>query len=63
MPIVTIDGSTIMVERDTMIIQAADQLGIEIPRFCYHPDLRPEGNCRMCLVHVKGFRTDDLLGN
>ena len=55
MPTVTIDGSTIMVEPDTKIIQAADQLGIEIPRFCYHPDLRPEGNCRMCLVHVKGF--------
>ncbi len=55
MPIVTIDGTPMSVEPDTLIIQAADRLGIEIPRFCYHPDLRPEGNCRMCLVHIKGF--------
>ncbi len=55
MPVVTIDGLPISVEPDTLIIQAADRAGIEIPRFCYHPDLRPEGNCRMCLVRVKGF--------
>lgn len=55
MPLVTIDGHPVSVEPDTLIIQAADRAGIEIPRFCYHPDLRPEGNCRMCLVHVKGF--------
>lgn len=55
MPVVTIDGHPISVEPDILIIQAADRAGIEIPRFCYHPDLRPEGNCRMCLVRVKGF--------
>jgi len=72
-PIVTIDGHPISVEPDTLIIQAADRAGIEIPRFCYHPDLRPEGNCRMCLVHIKGFAnlspacttpvTDDMVVN
>ncbi len=55
MPIVTIDGRQIEVEPGTSVIQAADQLGVEIPRFCYHPDLEPEGNCRMCLVEVDGF--------
>jgi NADH-quinone oxidoreductase subunit G len=55
MPVVTIDDQPIEVEKGTLIIQAADRLGIEIPRFCYHPDLRPEGNCRMCLVEVRGF--------
>ncbi len=56
MPIVTIDGRQIEVEPGTSVIQAADRLGVEIPRFCYHPDLRPEGNCRMCLVDVEGFQ-------
>ncbi len=55
MPLVTIDDQPMEVEPSTLIIQAADRLGIAIPRFCYHPDLRPEGNCRMCLVEVKGF--------
>ncbi|HEY8284453.1 MAG TPA: 2Fe-2S iron-sulfur cluster-binding protein, partial [Chloroflexota bacterium] len=55
MPLVTIDDQPIEVETGALIIQAADRLGIEVPRFCYHPDLRPEGNCRMCLVEVQGF--------
>jgi NADH-quinone oxidoreductase subunit G len=55
MPLVTIDDQPLEVEPGTLIIQAADRLGIEVPRFCYHPDLRPEGNCRMCLVEVQGF--------
>lgn len=55
MPLVTIDDHPLEVEPGTLIIQAADRLGIEVPRFCYHPDLRPEGNCRMCLVEVKGY--------
>ncbi len=55
MPLVTIDGRQIEVKQGTSVIQAADRLGVEIPRFCYHPDLRPEGNCRMCLVEVDGY--------
>lgn len=39
---------------DITIIQACDILGIEIPRFCYHEKLKISGNCRMCLVEVKG---------
>jgi NADH-quinone oxidoreductase subunit G len=53
MPKLTIDGREIEVEAGTTIIQAADQLGIEIPRFCYHERLAIAGNCRMCLVEVE----------
>ena len=52
MPILTIDGQEIEVEAGTTIIQAAERLGIEIPRFCYHERLAIAGNCRMCLVEV-----------
>ncbi|BAE51585.1 NADH-quinone oxidoreductase subunit NuoG [Paramagnetospirillum magneticum] len=53
MPKLTIDGREIEVEAGTTIIQAADLLGIEIPRFCYHERLAIAGNCRMCLVEVE----------
>ncbi|NBX03278.1 MAG: NADH-quinone oxidoreductase subunit G [Alphaproteobacteria bacterium] len=52
MPKLTIDGQEIEVEQGTVLIQAAEQLGIEIPRFCYHERLGIAGNCRMCLVEV-----------
>jgi NADH-quinone oxidoreductase subunit G len=52
MPKLTIDGQEIEVEAGTVIIQAAERLGIEIPRFCYHERLAIAGNCRMCLVEV-----------
>jgi len=52
MPKLTIDGQEIEVEPGTVIIQACEQLGIEIPRFCYHERLAIAGNCRMCLVEV-----------
>ena len=53
MPKLTIDGQEIEVEAGTTIIQAAEKLGIEIPRFCYHERLAISGNCRMCLVEVE----------
>ena len=53
MPKLTIDGQEVEVEAGTTIIQAAEQLGIEIPRFCYHERLAIAGNCRMCLVEVE----------
>ena len=53
MPKLTIDGREIDVEPGTTILQAADRLGIEIPRFCYHERLAIAGNCRMCLVEVE----------
>ena len=53
MPKLTIDGREIEVAAGTTVIQAAAQLGIEIPHFCYHPDLPVDGNCRMCLVEIE----------
>ncbi|MEX1908769.1 NADH-quinone oxidoreductase subunit G [Janibacter sp. Y6] len=48
----TIDGVEVSVPKDTLIIRAAEQVGIEIPRFCDHPGLDPVGACRQCLVEV-----------
>ncbi|MFQ5693662.1 MAG: 2Fe-2S iron-sulfur cluster-binding protein, partial [Nitrospinota bacterium] len=53
MPTVTIDGKTIEVAPGTTIIQAADALGVYIPRFCYHPKLAVVGQCRMCMVEIR----------
>ncbi len=53
MPKLTIDGQEVTVEEGTTVIQACEQLGIEIPRFCYHPRLAIAGNCRMCLVEME----------
>ena len=50
----TIDGKEVTVPAGTMIIRAAEQLGIEIPRFCEHPLLSPVGACRQCYVRVEG---------
>lgn len=48
----TVDGITVQVPKGSMIIRAAEQLGIEIPRFCDHPLLDPVGACRQCLVDI-----------
>ncbi len=48
----TIDGVEVNVPAGTLIIRAAEQIGIEIPRFCDHPALEPAGACRQCLVEV-----------
>ncbi|WP_405955387.1 NADH-quinone oxidoreductase subunit G [Streptomyces phaeochromogenes] len=52
----TIDGVEISVPKGTLVIRAAEQLGIEIPRFCDHPLLDPAGACRQCIVDVEGQR-------
>ena len=54
MPKLTINDIEVEVEPGTSIIQAAEQIGIEIPRFCYHDKLSVPANCRMCLVEVEG---------
>ncbi|MBD3386641.1 2Fe-2S iron-sulfur cluster binding domain-containing protein [candidate division KSB1 bacterium] len=54
---ITIDDKEIAVAPDITIMQAAEQLGIKIPRLCYHPDLSLEGACRVCIVNVEGWRT------
>jgi NADH-quinone oxidoreductase subunit G len=51
---VTIDGFEITVPKGTLVIRAAELLGIEIPRFCDHPLLEPIGACRQCLVQIEG---------
>ncbi len=51
-----INGQSIQVETGKTILQAAQECGIEIPTLCYHKDLNPTGNCRMCIVEVKGGR-------
>ena len=57
----TIDGVTVSVPKGTLIIRAAEQAGIEIPRFCDHPGLDPVGACRQCLVDVAAPRPDGTL--
>ncbi len=52
----TIDGFAVAVPKGTLIIRAAEQVGIQIPRFCDHPLLEPVGACRQCLVEVEGQR-------
>lgn len=52
----TIDDQQITVPKGTLIIRAAEQLGIEIPRFCDHPLLDPVAWCRQCMVEVEGQR-------
>lgn len=48
----TVDGVETTVPKGTLVIRAAEQLGIQIPRFCDHPLLAPAGACRQCLVEV-----------
>lgn len=49
----TINGNTLEVEDGLTLLQACEQAGVEIPRFCYHDRLKIAGNCRMCLVQVE----------
>ena len=51
-----IDGKEVTVPAGTLIIRAAEQVGVEIPRFCDHPLLEPVGACRQCYVEVEGQR-------
>lgn len=52
----TIDGEQIRVPKGTLVIRAAELMGVQIPRFCDHPLLDPVGACRQCLVEVEGQR-------
>ena len=57
----TIDGTEVTVPKGTLIIRAAEQMGIDIPRFCDHPSLEPVGACRQCLVDVASPGPDGSL--
>src|SRR6516225_2963026 len=52
----TIDGMEVSVPKGTLVIRAAELIGVQIPRFCDHPLLDPVGACRQCLVEVEGQR-------
>ncbi|MGE3153833.1 MAG: NADH-quinone oxidoreductase subunit NuoG [Nitrospiraceae bacterium] len=49
----TIDGIPVTVPKGTLVIEAARRVGVMIPHFCYHPKLKPDANCRMCLVEIE----------
>jgi NADH-quinone oxidoreductase subunit G len=55
MPTLTINEQEVTVEEGTTVIQAAEELGIDIPRYCYHPGLSLAGSCRMCLVEIENI--------
>ncbi len=52
----TIDGKEVVVPQGTMLIDACRQAGADIPTFCFDPDLKLAGSCRMCVVQPKGWR-------
>ena len=60
---VTIDGKDISAEPGELVIAAAERSGIYIPRFCWHPRMKPVGMCRMCLVEVDTPRGPQLVAS
>ena len=54
MPAITLNGQVYNVEAGKTIIQVADEVGVEIPRYCYDPDIGIESSCRMCLIEAEG---------
>jgi NADH-quinone oxidoreductase subunit G len=57
---ITVDGVEVEARPGELLIAAAERAGTYIPRFCYHPRMRPVGMCRMCLVEVVGPRGPQL---
>jgi NADP-reducing hydrogenase subunit HndD len=53
---IVINGQEVWVEENRTILQAAKQLGIDLPTLCYHPDQRVKANCRICVVEVEGIK-------
>ncbi len=53
----TIDGKAVQAPAGSSVLEAARAAGIYIPTLCYHPDLRAEGACRLCMVEASGART------
>ncbi|EGO64409.1 NADH-dependent [FeFe] hydrogenase, group A6 [Acetonema longum] len=54
---ITIDGQKLQVPKTSTVLEAARSAGVKIPSLCYHPELRPEGACRVCMVEVEGARS------
>ena len=53
---VTVDGAAFEAQPGELLIKAAQEHGIYIPRFCWHERMKPVGMCRMCLVQIDGVR-------
>ena len=53
---ITLDGRPVAAKRGELLIRVAEWAGTYLPRFCYHPRMKPVGMCRACLVEVKGPR-------
>ena len=51
---ISVDGNVVDVPPEFTVLQACEAAGAEIPRFCFHERLSIAGNCRMCLVEIKG---------
>ncbi len=49
---VTVNGKDVEVEKDSFLLGAIRKAGFEVPTLCHHPDLAPDGNCRLCLAEV-----------
>ena len=61
---VKVNDVDVEVEQGLTVLQACEQVGVEIPRFCYHEKLSIAGNCRMCLVEIeKSSKTCSFLCN
>ena len=58
---ITVNGREIPASRGQLVIDAAEKHGVFIPRFCYHPRMKPVGMCRMCLVDIDTGRGPALL--
>src|SRR2546426_8991495 len=52
----SLNGQAVTARSDETIIQAAKRHGVDIPHLCYQEGMRPDGNCRVCMVEVKGER-------
>ena len=50
---ITVDGKKVTAPAGTLLIEACKSVGIEVPAFCYYPNLSPQGACRMCLVKIE----------
>src|SRR5438034_11692788 len=50
---ITVDGKAVKPPAGTLLIEACKSVGIEVPSFCYYPNLSLQGACRMCLVRVE----------
>ena len=54
---ITVDGQTVEAPKSATVLEAARLAGVKIPTLCHHPELHPEGSCRVCLVQIEGARS------